>query len=280
MATPEGLYGPLGLCLDRHDTLYVADSTNNRVTHFLKPGSVVNGATFQASLPVAQGALATFFGTGLDVDPSVAGVLPLPRALADRELVVNDEPAPVMYAGAGQVNFQVPTQAPVGNARVAVRMACTKELLSGGTMVVATLTPGIYTTNASGQALAVNQDGSLNSPANPAARGSVITLYGTGQGQVNPPVDDGAPAPASPPATTAATPTTDGKTCQKAQENAICAVVGNTMAVIQFSGLAPNMVGVWQINLQIPPDTITGSAVPMVVVISGAWSNTVKIAVK
>jgi uncharacterized protein (TIGR03437 family) len=97
---------------------------------------------------------------------------------------------------------------------------------------------------------------------------------------VKPPVADGAPAPASPPATTSATPTTDGKTCQKAQENAICAVVGNTMGVILFSGLAPGMVGVWQLNLQIPADTITGSGVPMVVVISGAWTNSVKISVK
>jgi len=48
--------------------------------------------------------------------------------------------------------------------------------------------PGIITTNAqgTGQAVAVDQDGSINSASNPAARGSVVVLYATGEGQRNP----------------------------------------------------------------------------------------------
>ena len=50
LATPEGLYSPLGLYIDRMDTLYVGDPGNNRVVHFLKP-AVVTRAT--SSQPVA-----------------------------------------------------------------------------------------------------------------------------------------------------------------------------------------------------------------------------------
>src|SRR5262249_32968605 len=153
---------PVGLLIDRRDTLYVADAGNNRVPHFLESGTVANAATIQANVPIAQGALAAIFGSAIAADSATAGGMPLPRALADPELVVNDEPAPLLYAGPGQVNFQVPSQAQVGTAQIAVRIAATKELLAGGTIVVASVTPALYTVNAAGQALAVNQDGTLN----------------------------------------------------------------------------------------------------------------------
>ncbi len=37
----------------------------------------------------------------------------------------------------------------------------------------------------------LNQDGSVNAAANAGARGSVVILYGTGEGQTNPPGRDG-----------------------------------------------------------------------------------------
>ena len=43
------------------------------------------------------------------------------------------------------------------------------------------------------RAIVANQDGSLNGPANPEARGNVIVAYLTGQGAVNPPVPTGQP---------------------------------------------------------------------------------------
>jgi uncharacterized protein (TIGR03437 family) len=45
--------------------------------------------------------------------------------------------------------------------------------------------PGIFTKTqtGTGQAAALNQDGSPNSEANPAARGSTVSLFATGEGQ-------------------------------------------------------------------------------------------------
>ena len=54
-ATAESVYAPLGLYVDRQDTLYVGDSGNNRLLHYLKAMAVVNAATYQLGAPVLQG---------------------------------------------------------------------------------------------------------------------------------------------------------------------------------------------------------------------------------
>jgi uncharacterized protein (TIGR03437 family) len=56
--------------------------------------------------------------------------------------------------------------------------------------------------------------------------------------------------------------------------------IGDTWGNIQFSGLAPNYVGLWQLNVQIPMNAPTGSAVGVRVVINSTPSNLFTIAVK
>jgi uncharacterized protein (TIGR03437 family) len=283
LATAAGLYAPAGLYVDRQDTLYVGDPGNNRVVHFLKSGAVVNAATFQASVPVGQGALATLFGAELASDKASTTATPWPGTLMNRQIVINDEiPAPVYFVGPGQVNFQMPSNAPLGAGRVAVRVADTGELVAGGGVVIGAASPGIFTMNqtGAGQAAAVNQDGTINGPNNPAPAGSTIVLYGTGQGQVSPAVSDGNGAPGSPLAQTVAVPTSSATTCLNTQPS-MCVAVGSTgFGGVQFSGLAPGFVGLWQINVTIPAGTPAGGAVPMRVVINGTPSNTVTVAVR
>ena len=50
-------------------------------------------------------------------------------------------------------------------------------------------------------------------------------------------------------------------------------------AEVRFSGLAPGLVGVWQINALIPTDAATGSAVPLSVDL-GLRSNTLSVAIQ
>ena len=61
------------------------------------------------------------------------------------------------------------------------------------TVPVAAAVPGLFTKDFSGtgQGAIVNQEGSLNSAANPAARGSIVSLYATGEGETNPSGIDG-----------------------------------------------------------------------------------------
>ena len=282
LATPNGLASPLGLYIDRQDTLYVADAGNHRVVQYLKPATVVNAATFQSSVPVSPGALATLFSNGLANNTTLISATTWPTSASNRQLVINDQlAAPIYYIDSGQVNFQVPSNAPSGQNRIAVRVADTGELVAGGSLLVASASPGLFTANqsGSGQAAVLNQDNTVNAASNPAAAGSVIVLYGTGQGQVSPAVPDGTAAPLGTLSNTVAVPTSDQKTCLNSQPS-MCVVFGaSTLGQINFSGLAPGYIGLWQINVVVPSG-LSGSAAPVRVIINGAPSNTVTVAIR
>lgn len=282
LPTAASLFGPTGLYVDRQDTLYVGDIGNNRVLQFLKAASVSNAAALQPSVPVAQGSLATIKGSGLAADQQTAAEMPWPLSLMNRQIVVNDElMSPLYYVAPGQFNFQLPTSAPVGTGRIAVRVADTGELIAGGTLLVSAAAPGLFTAGGTGtgQAAALNQDYTLNSPSNPAPAGSTLVLYGTGQGQVGPPVPDGTPAAAETLSNTVAIPTTDGASCLNNQPS-MCVLMGNSVfGTVRYSGLAPGFVGLWQINVTIPAGLPAGN-VPVRVIVNGTPSNTVTVTVR
>src|SRR5262249_31821879 len=128
LATPEGLSTASGIYLDRQDTLYVGDAGNNRVVHILKQAAVVNAAHFLANVPVASGAISSLFGEGLSAESASATGFPLPRSLARREVVINDEiKAPLLFVSPAQINLQLPAGAPAGSQKIGVRVAETGE---------------------------------------------------------------------------------------------------------------------------------------------------------
>jgi uncharacterized protein (TIGR03437 family) len=277
LATPEGLSAPAGIYLDRRGTLYVADGNNRRVAHFPKLAVAVNASHFRADVPVSPGALVSVFGAGFSDGEHLASALPLSRQLAGREVLVNDDiQAPLLFLSPNQINLQFPMAASSGSNRIVVRLTDTAEILAGGPVLVAPASPGLLTADGtSTQGLILNQNGKLNSAMEPAKKGSVITLFGTGQGEVTPVVPEGDAAPSSPPAKTVAEPTSDGTTCLTV-ERSVCVAVGSTFGQVQFSGLAPGFAGLWQLNVKIP-DTALSGTVPVRAVILGRPSNVVTI---
>jgi uncharacterized protein (TIGR03437 family) len=282
LASSDSLFGPVGIYLDRQDTLYVGDTGNNRVLQFLKRAVVVNAATFQVGNPVAPGSIATIGGSTLATATGQATGTTWPSTLSNRQVVLNDQlAAPIYFVGLSQINFQVPSNATLGSNRLAVRLADTGELVAGGSLVVGASEPGLFTASQSGtgQVAALNQNNTVNSASNPALAGSTIQLYGTGQGQVSPAVPDGTAAPSSPLSNTVAVPTSDAASCFNTQPS-VCVAIGSTgFGNIQFSGLAPGYIGLWQINVTIPTGTPSGNA-NLRVIINGTPSNVVTIAVK
>jgi uncharacterized protein (TIGR03437 family) len=135
--------------------------------------------------------------------------------------------------------------------------------------VVAT-SPGLFTANASGSgiAAAINvSDYSIHSAANPAAAGSYVALYGTGDGVESGNYADGALVESATLPVTATGPVT--------------ATVGGEKAVVSYYGGAPGLVsGVLQVNLQIPADLKAGQY-PVVISVGGVQSQaTAMLAVK
>jgi uncharacterized protein (TIGR03437 family) len=124
---------------------------------------------------------------------------------------------------------------------------------------VAESASGLYTEGAtgSGQAAALNQDGSYNNTATPEARGNVIVLYATGLGQTNPAGVTGQVATAT--GSVLAAP--------------VRVTIGGIEAQVQYAGPAPGLIsGGVQINAVIPQDAPTG-AVPVTLQAGGSTSQ-------
>lgn len=257
--SPAGLNAPNALALDAIGNLLVGDGNARAVLYFPQAVSV-SAATFLAGAPLAPGMLASLFGNDLSEQTAQAG-LPLPATLGDTQVWINDAPAPLLYVSPRQINFQTPWSLEPGTvARVEVVRGSSGQAVAGGTLLGAPAAAGIFGV--------LNEDGSINTPSNPAARGSVVQIYATGQGLVTRPPPDGFPAPAAPLAETPARPLVTIGTSSERDVQA------------DFSGLAPGFVGLWQINARVPAATVPGPRVPLVVRYGGSASNVVFIAVR
>jgi uncharacterized protein (TIGR03437 family) len=161
-----------------------------------------------------------------------------------------------------QINFVVPFSAPgSGTADVQVVRKSTGQILGSGQLQMNAASPALLTVSATGngQVYVLNQDGTQNSASNPAPRGSVIALFGTGQGVV-----PGAPPDGQPPEGLVMTPDMPR------------VIIGTNFVAdddVKFSGLAPNWVALWQINVRIPESVAPGNAVVVAVLYKGIPSN-------
>jgi uncharacterized protein (TIGR03437 family) len=157
---------------------------------------VVNGASY-AGGGVAPGEIVSIFGKGIGPETpanlvvSAGGILS--TTLSDTSVLFDGIPAPLIYVSMGQINAIVP-QAVADKSTTAVEVEYRGVRSDPLTIPVAAARPGVFTIDSSGygQGAILNQDGSLNSAANPAARGSIIVLYLTGEGLKDPASSDGA----------------------------------------------------------------------------------------
>jgi uncharacterized protein (TIGR03437 family) len=111
-------------------------------------------------------------------------------------------------------------------------------------------------------------DGTVNGPGNPAAAGSYISIYATGQGFVQGAPTDG-DIPRGGLVSTSITPKVWINACYVDDSNC----TGETVENVQFSGLSPQFPGVWQINVRIPKNTGPGAQVPLFIVLNNVTSQ-------
>ena len=154
--------------------------------------SVTNSAS-GASGAIAPGEIITIKGNGLgpatgvsfSVDPSTGMVV---TTLSGTSVLFGSFAAPITYTSTGQINAIVPYEI-AGQSTVVMQVQYQGATSAGTTLQVASAAPGAFTFSGtgSGQAVAANQDGSLNGASNAAALGSYVTIYFTGGGGTNPP---------------------------------------------------------------------------------------------
>ena len=178
----------LAVAQDQFGDLFVADAANRIAIHY--PGLAAVNAASYSDRPLAPGMIATIypagnrFGDQTRANSDLPNPLPLPTELADIQVLVDNVPAPLFLVSPEQINFMVPTTAPSsGTAEFTVMRKSTGQILGNSSLQMNFASPGLFMGNGK-QAAALNQDGTFNTPNNPAGRGSVISLFGTGPGPV------------------------------------------------------------------------------------------------
>jgi uncharacterized protein (TIGR03437 family) len=252
-----------GLAIDASGNVYVMDAVDNAI-RLLSPSQVLrqppsisaitNGASNRTG-PITAGEIVVLYGSNLgpaqlaQFSLNAAGLVG--TSLAGTQVFFNGTPAPVIYTSAGQVAAVVPYSLPPG-LPYQVTIAYQGQVSQPMTVPFAAAAPGLITANStgSGQAAAINADGSLNSATSPIRAGNVLVLYATGEGRTTPPGVDGKPA-------TVPLPT---------PFLVVTAMVGGQPAVVQYAGGAPGFVaGLMQVNVVIPVNISPGAAVPVVI---------------
>ena len=248
------LDSPGGLAVDSAGNLYFADTRNDRVRRLVPeievpPAPVIRiSAVNAASLlegPVAPGEILTIFGDGMGPEEGVAGSFDAAGQLAAEagrtEVRFDGIPAPVFYAQAGQVNVQVPYTV-AGAPRTQVEIRYQQNTVAHIVLPVADASPALFP-------VAVNPDGSPNSSAEPAARGTIVTVYGTGEGLTDGPNQAGHVAELPYPRPKLPVTVTEA----------------GVAAEILYFGSAPGLVGVFQANVRLPGGYVPPGPVDLVV---------------
>jgi uncharacterized protein (TIGR03437 family) len=210
------------------------------VSTSLSLSTVANAASNRAGA-LAPGEVVVLYGGGL------SGV---------QSVLFNGLPAPLLYSTDTQVGAVVPYALTAATVQIVAQSSGAASAPLPATF--AATAPGIFTSDGSGagQAAATNPDGTANTPANPAAVGSILSLFATGEGQTSPAGVDGKlgnaplPRPLAPVAVT----------------------IGGVAAEVKYAGGASGIIaGVMQVNVVVPQG-VPGN-VPVVISVGGSASQ-------
>lgn len=212
-------------------------------------GGIRNAASYGDG-PLAAGEIVAIFGSEFGFPEGRGAVVAdgaLATSLGGRSVFFNGLPAPIVSWSDTQVNVIVPTLA-ARAATATVAFGLGPARYPAHVTSTAAASPALFTASArgNGPAAAYNQDGSLNAPTTPAARGEIVILYATGHGALNPPAPDGvlsngpSPSPTLKPSV----------------------FIGGAEAEILYAGLVPGLpAGLLQVNTRVPLAAPAGAAV-------------------
>jgi uncharacterized protein (TIGR03437 family) len=229
------------------------------------PDCVANAASYRAG-GVAPGEIVVILGSAM----APSGLVPLSltangtldTTLAGAQVLFDGAPAPLLYVSDKQSSAIVP-YAVAGRTSVDVQVKYQGVLSDVVRVPVLPSRPGIFSLDGSGQRLPaiLNEDGSINSPSNPAARGSVITIYATGGGERDPAVADGQILSKVLP--TVSLPI--AVTFDNGPEYDFLALG----EVLYAGGSSGSVAGLLQLNVRVPPSAVAGKAVAFGLSIGG-----------
>ncbi len=237
----------------------LSGGANSQTAPQLAGTPVLNSANLTAG--IAPGGLISIFGKNLSATASSSGT-PLPTVLGGTCVTLNNAPLPLLATSPTQINAQVPFTLASGRYPVVVRSIANQAASGSANVAVAKYAPAIFFDAEGPQIL--HHDGTRVNKNNPATRDEPLTIYATGLGvTTGGKVTAGSPAPSDPLAVSATLQVFFGNP-----------TISDAAVIVDWSGLAPGMIGVYQINCRIPGTHLKGDALPVTLRIGGVSNPT------
>jgi uncharacterized protein (TIGR03437 family) len=238
---------------------------------------VLDNATFVPGDAISPGDIVAVKGQQLSMQAAASGKAPpLSTQVADTQVLLNGVPIPLFYTSYGQINCQIPTDAPAGTATLQVKRTDgqASNLVS---VPIAARAPRLLLGGVELYGAITNLDGSRPMPegsfpgvaTHPAKPGDTLTLYAIGLGPTSPFVATGQAAPSSEPLARLTTmPTVN-----------FGGGIGGTVVNPLFAGLSPTFAGLYQINVTIPQEVPRG-LVYVTLAFGDSTSNPVQVVIQ
>jgi uncharacterized protein (TIGR03437 family) len=223
-----------------------------------KISAVVNAA--DGKLPVAPGGLISIYGQQMAPLNLATSEVPLPTAIAESCLTVNGVAVPMLFVSPQQINGQLPFNVD-GNAQMTLRTP--GGISDNFNFAIQPAAPSIFRTGTAGPQTGLAtitraDNGELVTPTNPVHQGDAIIIWATGLGRTNPSIDSGMPAPSDPLPSAVIQPTL---------------ALGGVPLDVQYAGLVPGSIGLYQINATVSRTVPLGLSIPLVISQGGSSTS-------
>lgn len=211
---------------------------------YISPQGILNAASYAPfTAGISPGELITIYGSNLAASTQTTPGIPFATSVGGTQVNVNGLAAPIYYVSPGAISAIVPYAVGTSIANI--------QVINGGVLsntvseFINLSTPGVFTnpSDGLGYAAALHADYSAVTPQSPAQPGETISVYLTGLGTVNPVIQDGYAGPTA--------------TLSQAT-NTITADVSGATATVTYAGLAPQLAGLYQVNVTIPTGLTAG----------------------
>ena len=217
--------------------------------------SVVNAA--DGKLPVAPGGLISVYGQQMAPVNMATKEIPLPTALGESCLTVNGVAVPVLFVSGQQINGQLPFNVD-GNAQMTLRTP--GGISDNFNFSILSAAPSVFRSGTAGPETGLatitrSDNGELITPTNPVHLGDSIVVWATGLGRTSPAIDSGMPSPSDPLPSAVIQPSLQ---------------LGGVALDVQYAGLVPGSVGLYQINATVPRSVPLGLSIPLVIAQGGS----------
>ena len=212
---------------------------------FIHPMGIMNAASFAPfTAGLAPGEMVNIYGSGLaSAEVRAASGAAWPTILGGVQVLVNNRPAALYSVSSSQIVGVIPW----ATSEAVVRIQVFRNGIPSNTIEAAGSlgSPGVFSLSQTGDGLGavLRENFTVATAANPVQAGETIQIFLTGLGAVTPTIPDGTPA---------------GYNLSRAGSVAVS--VGGLPAKVAYAGLAPGLIGVYQVNAVVPVGLNPGSA--------------------